>query len=162
MNTTSVIHRVVQAFAILFLCVARSRARHTRMKDMTISPATGVGGARQSLDHFAGSGKTSRPDDDGPAPAATWNGTSWPTRPWKSPGERRAFATSLVAGRISDVHVQPGGHGRKRPASGRGRKPEIETLQLELLKAATEFTLASRCWNSAAGWRRAAAFPSAA
>ena len=67
--------------------------------------------------------------------------------PWRT----HAFATSLVAGRISDVHVQPGDSVAKGQHLAEVESQEIETLQLDLLKAATEFTLASRLLEQRGG-----------
>jgi cobalt-zinc-cadmium efflux system membrane fusion protein len=67
--------------------------------------------------------------------------------PWRT----HAFATSLVAGRIADVLVQPGDTVKLGQPLAEVESQEIETLQLELLKAATEFTLASRLLEQRGG-----------
>ena len=60
--------------------------------------------------------------------------------PWR----KHAFATSLVAGRISRVHVQPGDRVEKGQVLAQVESQEIEDLQSALLKAASEFDLANR------------------
>ena len=60
--------------------------------------------------------------------------------PWR----QHAFATSLVAGRVAKVLVQPGDRVEQGQELAGIESQEIETLQLNLLKAATELDLASR------------------
>lgn len=67
--------------------------------------------------------------------------------PWRT----HAFATSLVAGRIAEVLVQPGDTVEKGQRLAEVESQEIETLQLDLLKAATEYLLASRLLDQRGG-----------
>jgi cobalt-zinc-cadmium efflux system membrane fusion protein len=67
--------------------------------------------------------------------------------PWRT----HAFATSLVAGRIAEVLVQPGDTVDKGQRLAEVESQEIETLQLDLLKAASEYLLASRLLEQRGG-----------
>jgi membrane fusion protein, heavy metal efflux system len=60
--------------------------------------------------------------------------------PWR----QHAYVTSLVAGRISRVHVQPGDKVDHGQVLAQVESQEIEDLQTALLKAASELDLANR------------------
>ena len=149
MNTTSTIHRACQALAILILCAATipRAAAHDEHDNL---PSTGVAVRGNRLIISPEAEKTlglsttvlhlRDLERDVMANASV-------EIPWRT----HAFATSLVAGRISDVHVQPGDTVALGEHLAEVESQEIETLQLELLKAATEFTLASRLLEQRGG-----------